>query len=200
MAEPYLTIGPALPTLCIYEDRPSKATTTQLLASEPLQPQMSRNLKSSILEARVVNRGPYTIEVSDCPELVGETKPRRSVKVKGDLHSRPAEEITTTHDLLTYVSKKYGHSRCVGTRELLNTFQDVRKVTIQVDGEDRVVEKTWTSWELGPFRYQSYIEFERQALQHGAGLRKLGLGAGDHVHLYAPTSYAIAHPSPPKLH
>ena len=57
-----------------------------------------------------------------------------------------------------------------------------------VDGEEREVEKKWTYFELGPYEYLSFSEYEKLTLQIGAGYRKLGLNKEDRIHIFAATS------------
>jgi long-chain acyl-CoA synthetase len=57
-----------------------------------------------------------------------------------------------------------------------------------VDGRDSEVDKTWVYFELGPYEYTSFLQYEKLVYQVGAGLHKLGLGKGDRVHIYAATS------------
>jgi long-chain acyl-CoA synthetase len=57
-----------------------------------------------------------------------------------------------------------------------------------VDGEEREVEKKWTYFELGPYDYISFHDYEKLILQVGAGYRKLGLTKEDRIHIFAATS------------
>jgi long-chain acyl-CoA synthetase len=84
----------------------------------------------------------------------------------------------------------------MGSRRLVRTHQDTKKVKKMIDGEEREVDKSWTYFELSPYEYVTYTEYERLTLQLGAGLRKLGLVTDDRVHIYAATSMhwlALAH-------
>jgi len=58
------------------------------------------------------------------------------------------------------------------------------------------VDKQWTYYELSPYEYMSFSEFEAMALSIGRGFRALGMKAEDRVHLFAATHpywLAVAH-------
>ena len=57
-----------------------------------------------------------------------------------------------------------------------------------VDGKEEEGEKKWTYFELSEYSYMSYVEYEKLCLQLGSGLRKIGLGKGDKIHLFCATS------------
>ncbi|KAF2762931.1 acetyl-CoA synthetase-like protein [Pseudovirgaria hyperparasitica] len=149
---------------------------------------MPQDLKTYMPQAKSLKPGPHTVNAPGFEKVDGETIPRRNVKAKDKLHSRPLEEIKTIPDILKYASTKYGNAKCVGTRKLIKLHNETKKVKKLVDGKQQEVDKKWTYFEMSGYKYQSFSEFEKQALQYGAGLRKLGLTAGDKVHLYAPTS------------
>ena len=57
-----------------------------------------------------------------------------------------------------------------------------------MDGKEEEGEKKWTYFELSEYSYMSYVEYEKLCLQLGSGLRKIGLGKGDKIHLFCATS------------
>lgn len=61
-----------------------------------------------------------------------------------------------------------------------------------VDGKEQAVPKKWTYYELSEYTYLSFVEFEKLALQIGAGLRKLGMQKGDKLQLFASTRFVTA--------
>lgn len=121
----------------------------------------------------------------DYKPVEGETIPRRHPRVADKLLSRPEDGITTVYDVLKRSSEKFGNAKVMGSRTLVKTHHETRKVKKMVDGEEREVDKDWTYFELSGYKYISFIEFERLALQVGAGLRKLGMTQGDRVHIFA---------------
>lgn len=140
------------------------------------------------LHPKLTARGPFSVEVPGAEPVKGETIPRRNPKTLQGLSTTPEEGVTTIFELVKRSTAKFGNAKALGTRKLLNTHIEVKKVKKMVDGVETEVDKKWTFFELGPYEYLSYIEYERLVLQLGSGLRKLGLVAEDRVHLFAATS------------
>ncbi|KAI9800832.1 MAG: hypothetical protein M1825_003615 [Sarcosagium campestre] len=131
---------------------------------------------------------PFTVEVPGHTKIEGETIPRRHPKAVDGLKLQPEEGIATTFDILKRGSEKFGNAKAMGYRKLIKTHEEIKKIKKIVDGQEQLVDKKWTFSELGPYNYYSYVEYERLALQLGAGLRKLGLGKTDRLHIFAATS------------
>ncbi|RAL66295.1 hypothetical protein DID88_005965 [Monilinia fructigena] len=91
-------------------------------------------------------------------------------------------------DIIKRSSEKYGNAKAIGSRTLIKTHQEVKKVKKMVDGEQQEVDKKWTYFELSEYKYMSFSEYENLILQIGAGYRKLGLKKEDRVHIFAATS------------
>jgi len=120
----------------------------------------------------------------------GESIPRRNSQYVDKLLTRPEEGVATVFDIVTRAARVFGSAKAVGTRKLLKTHNETKKVTKIVDGREQQVDKKWTYFELSGYTYLSFIEYEQQALQIGAGLRKLGLVRDDRVFLFAATRYS----------
>lgn len=150
-------------------------------------PPIHPTIRDSIVP-RMSKRGPFTVEASGYEPVEGETIPRRNPIAKDKLIARPAEDVASVYDILRRGAKVFGNAKCVGSRRILKTHVENKKVKKLVDGVEQEVDKKWTYFELSDYSYLSFIEFEQLALQLGAGLRKLGLNKGDKVHLYAATS------------
>ncbi|KAL2120416.1 hypothetical protein VTJ04DRAFT_4443 [Mycothermus thermophilus] len=145
---------------------------------------------------RMTAKGPFTVEVPGQQPVEGETPVRRHPLAVNGLITKPSEEISTVFELVKVSVAKYGNAKCMGSRKLVRTHQDKKMVKKVVNGEEREVEKTWTFFEMSPYEYISYTDYERLTHQLGAGLRKLGLEKDDRVHIYAATSQnwlAMAH-------
>jgi long-chain acyl-CoA synthetase len=142
-----------------------------------------------ILPLYPVEKPPYTVEAPGYAPVPGETIPRRHPKAKNGLVTRPAPEVATNFDLLTRSAKTYPDEPAVGSRKLLKTHTELKKVPKVVDGQVQQVEKEWTFSELSDYTYLTYREYETLVLQVGAGLRKLGLSPHEKVHLFATTRY-----------
>jgi long-chain acyl-CoA synthetase len=139
-----------------------------------------------------VQKPPYTVEASGFEPVEGETIPRRHPKAKDGLVERPAPDVNTTFDLLKRSADRYGNEPAVGSRKLLHTHKEKKKVPKVVDGQTTEVEKEWTYYELSDYTYLTYQEYFTQVLQVGAGLRKLGLLPKDRLHIFATTRCAHA--------
>jgi long-subunit acyl-CoA synthetase (AMP-forming) len=60
-----------------------------------------------------------------------------------------------------------------------------------VGGKETEVEKEWSYFEFSPYKYLSFIEFREYVSNLGAGLKAIGLGKGDKLHLYGVTRQGI---------
>ncbi|EMR61258.1 putative long-chain-fatty-acid- ligase protein [Eutypa lata UCREL1] len=136
----------------------------------------------------MVQKPPFMVEMADAPKVGGETKPYRHFKAKDGLISRPEPNIATLFDIITNSAKKYGDNKAIGTRKLIKTHIEKKKVPKIIDGVKKEVEKEWTYFELSAFEFITHKEFETRALRIGAGLRKLGLEPADRLHIFATTS------------
>lgn len=142
------------------------------------------------LEPRLAAKPPYTVELPDQKRVAGETPVRRIKAAIPDFVATPEDDVdvSTVYDLVRTSVAKFGNAKCMGSRKLLRTHQETKKVKKMVDGQEREVDKKWTFFELSPYEYISYVEYEDLTLQVGAGLRKLGLEKDDRIHIFAATS------------
>ena len=132
---------------------------------------------------------PYTVEAPGYEPVEGETIPRRHPKAKDGLWQRPDPEVNTAFDLVKCSAERYGGEIAMGSRKLIKVHKEMKKVQDVVSGETREVEKEWSYFELTNYLYITYGAYETLVMQVGSGLRKLGLDAGDRVHLFASTRY-----------
>jgi long-chain acyl-CoA synthetase len=149
------------------------------------------SLKSAALEPRMVRRPPFTVEVSGCPQVEGETIPRRNARSPDKLLSQLEDGISTVFEIIKHSSAKYGDARALGSRKLIKKHNEIKKVKKVVDGRVQEVDKKWTYFELSGYSYLTFKEYEALVLQIGAGLRNLGLVETDRVHLFASTRYFL---------
>lgn len=140
------------------------------------------------IQPRLQAKPPYSIEVPGQKTVEGETPIRRIPAAVPDLVAKPAPNISTVYELVRVSVEKFGNAKAMGSRKLVRTHQETKKVKKIVDGEEREVDKQWTYFELSGYEYITYSEYEKLILELGAGLRKLGLDKGDRVHLFAATS------------
>lgn len=147
-------------------------------------------------QAMVYKPGPYTAETTGATKLEGESIPRRTLAAKDSLRNVPEKGVETVYDILRHSATKYGNAKALGSRQLLRTHEEVKKVKKTVDGKEEIVDKKWTYFELSEYRFMSFEEYEQMAFHCGAGLRKLGMQKDDRLHIFAATTpywLAMAH-------
>lgn len=149
--------------------------------------------KTQTLYPRISQSGPFTVEASGYEPVEGETIPRRHPNSKDKLTTTPSDDVTTIFDILKRSADKFGNAKAVGTRRLIKTHYENKKVKKTVDGVATEVDKKWTYYELSGYSYLSFVEYQKIVLDIGAGLRKLGLAKGDRLHLFAGTRYGRFH-------
>lgn len=144
--------------------------------------------KNETFQPRISKKGPpFTVEASGYPKVDGETIPRRHPTAKNGLRLVPRSEITTTYENLRYGARTFGNAKALGTRRLIKNHVEKKKIMKMVNGAEEEVEKEWIYPELSSYSYMSFVEYEKLALDLGAGLRKLGHEKGSRVHLYSHT-------------
>ena len=145
--------------------------------------------KGQALYPRISKSPPFTVDASGYEPCEGETIPRRHPLAKDRLVTTPSEDVRTIFDILKRSADKYGNAKALGTRRIVTTHVENKKVKKTVDGETTEVDKKWTYFELSDYNYVSFVEYEKICLEIGAGLRKLGMVKGDRLHLFAATRY-----------
>ena len=146
------------------------------------------SLKNATCQARIIHKPPFSLEAPGYEHVDGETIPRRNVNTVNKLKTTPSPDIHTLFDLVKTSSEKYGNAKALGSRKLVRTHQEIKKVKKIIDGQEREVDKEWTYFELSGYSYLSFIEYEKLMLQLGCGLRKLGMNKDDRLHIFAATS------------
>lgn len=157
-------------------------------SSAPTTLTMSQDLKKLMPQARAYKSGPYTTEPANAQKVDGETIPRRNLVAKDGLRLTPTDGVETLYDVLRYSSAKFGNAKAVGARRIVNIHEETKKVKKMVDGQEQEVDKKWQYFELSPYKYKSFVEFEKMALSVGSAIQKLGFGPQDRLHLFAATS------------
>ncbi|CAI6097942.1 hypothetical protein V2G26_009019 [Clonostachys chloroleuca] len=146
------------------------------------------DFKSGIMPLHQVQKPPFTVDVPGAPKIEGETIPRRHFKAKDGLIDRPAEDVYTVWDIVRRSAREYPNHTAVGKRKLVKLHKETKKIKKIVDGETREVDKEWQYFELSPYTFITYKEYETLVLQLGSGLRKIGLNPEQKLHLFATTS------------
>lgn len=135
-------------------------------------------------------KGPFTVEASGYEKKDGETIPRRNRFAKDELIVKPSAEVSTIYENFRRAAAKFGNAKAIGSRRIIKTHVENKKVKKIVDGKEQEVDKKWTYFELSGYEYMSFIEYEQLALAAASGLRHLGLKKDDKMHLYGATRYA----------
>ena len=151
----------------------------------------SRMAQNKQMYAQMSKRGPFSVERSGYTKTEGETIPRTNPVAKDKLVTVPSDDVTTIYENLRRAAEKFGNAKAMGTRKLIKTHTETKKVKKTVDGKEQEVDKKWTYFELGPYEYLSFVEYEKMALAFGAGLRYLGMKKDDRLHQYGATRYSI---------
>lgn len=144
----------------------------------------------------MVSEPPFTVDVPGAPDVEGETKPRRHPIARDGLVTRPHPDVDTVFSLVARSADLFAAERCVGSRELVEMHEEVKKVPKIVDGKKEMVDKKWQYAQLSDYSFVTYGEYYTYLLSIGSGLRKLGVDTGDKVHMFASTSanwLAMAH-------
>ncbi|KAK8130935.1 AMP-binding enzyme [Apiospora sp. TS-2023a] len=141
-----------------------------------------------VLPLHMVHKPPFSVQAPGELAKEGETAPFRHAKAKDGLIDKLDPDIGTIFELLKNSTEQYADRTAVGTRQLVKIHKEVKKVPKIVDGETKEVEKEWQYFELSPYTFTTYADYETLVFQVGAGLRKLGMVPGDIAHLFASTS------------
>ena len=134
---------------------------------------------------RMMQSGPFSVEASGYQPVKGETIPRTHPVSKDKLVTTPSDDVKTIFDILTHSANKFGNAKAIGSRKLIKMHTETKKVKKIVDGETKEVDKNWSYFELSGYSWISFIEYEQLCLQVGCGLRKLGMVAGNRLHIFA---------------
>ncbi|KAJ5787712.1 hypothetical protein N7457_002702 [Penicillium paradoxum] len=140
------------------------------------------------LQPRMSKKGPFTVEVPGYEPVPGETIPRRHPLAKNGLVTRISDDVSTTYENFRRSARLFGNGKAVGSRRLIKTHVETKKVKKIVDGVEKEVDKQWTYFEMSGYTYKTFLEYEKLCLELGCGLRKLGFEKNGKIHLYGATS------------
>ncbi|GIJ86470.1 long-chain fatty acid-CoA ligase [Aspergillus pseudoviridinutans] len=145
---------------------------------------------TSTFYPRMTKRPPFTVEVPDAVDNACEARPRRSPAAANGLLASPTDDVKTTYDIFRQAARKFSHAKAAGTRRVIRSYEERTVVKRTVDGVEKSVPKIWTRYQLSGYTYLSFLGYESLALDLGCGLRRLGLGKGNKIHLYGATRAA----------
>ena len=156
------------------------------MASAPA-PAKGGSQRHQVFYPKLARTPPFSVEVPGAEAVEGETKPRRNPIAASKLRTTPEEGVRTIFDIVKRGAEKFGNANAVGSRSLVKTHSEVKKIKKMVDGKEQEVDKKWTYFELSGYNYMSFVEYEKLVLRVGSGLRSLGMNKGDRLHIYAAT-------------
>lgn len=139
------------------------------------------------MQPKFTESPPFTVEASGYRPVKGETIPRRHPASKDKLIDTPSDDVKTIFDIIKRSADKFGNAKVLGSRKLVKTHHENKKVKKTVDGKTEEVDKKWSYFELSEYSYISFVEYQTLTSQLGAGLRKLGMTQGDRLSLFAGT-------------
>jgi long-chain acyl-CoA synthetase len=145
------------------------------------------DLKHTTIQPQCYKKPPFTVDVPNYTPVDGESIPRRHPAAAKGLKYQPEPGIATVFDVFLRSSEKFGNLNAVGTRTLKTMHNEVKKIKRVVNGKEEISEKTWQYFELSGYKYLTFNEYRRKALDIGSGFRSLGLVKGDMVHIFAAT-------------
>ncbi|KAK8034854.1 Long-chain acyl-CoA synthetase [Apiospora rasikravindrae] len=143
---------------------------------------------TGVMPLHQVHKPPFTVDAPGYPKVDGETIPRRHVKYKDGLVNSPADGVHTVFDIIRRSARLYPDNSAVGYRKLVKLHKETKKVQKNIDGQVKEVSKEWQYFELSPFPFITYKDYETLIIDLGCGLRHLGLGPDKMLHLFGTTS------------
>ncbi|KAJ1553265.1 long-chain fatty acid-CoA ligase [Cladochytrium tenue] len=129
------------------------------------------------------------LEVSGVAPTSGEGTPRRNYIAADSLLAVPAPGIRTLFDILRNGKNKRPSKNIVGYREVMRVIKEEKLVTKVIAGVETSEMKSWSFFELSPYRWLTYAQVYDLAVAYGRGLRALGLRPGDKLTFFAATSH-----------
>ena len=93
-----------------------------------------------------------------------------------ELEMFKAANIQTMEECFAFAVNLHSHKRMVGTRQVLSETEEV-----QDNG------KVFTKWEMGDYKWKTYLEIDEMSTNFGRGLRELGLQPKSNVCIFADT-------------
>ncbi|KAH6876759.1 long-chain acyl-CoA synthetases & [Thelonectria olida] len=145
---------------------------------------------TGIMPLHQVHKPPFTVEAPGYPKVAGETIPRRHVRYKDGLVNSPAEGVHTVFDIIRRSARLYPNNPAVGYRKLIKLHKETKRIQKNIDGQLKEVDKDWQYFELTPFSFITYKDYEKLVIDLGCGLRQLGLGPNKKLYLFGITRQA----------
>lgn len=143
--------------------------------------------KTGIMPLHQVHKPPFTVDAPGYTKVPGETIPRRHAKHRDELLTSPAEGVETVLDIIRRSARLYPGNKAIGYRKLVKLHKETKTIKKNVDGQVKEVSKEWQFFELTPYSYVTYKDYEKLIAELGSGLRQLGLESGKRLFLFGTT-------------
>jgi long-chain acyl-CoA synthetase len=129
---------------------------------------------------------PRAVRIGE-PASPNEGAPRRSVLSPKEIQTRPEPGVTTLYDILSRGARLNPNKKIIGARKVVRIVEEEKEVVKNVAGVQTKEIKKWKFFELSGYEWMTFKEVSEMAHLQGAGLKALGLTAGDKVTLFAST-------------
>ncbi|KAJ1990682.1 long-chain fatty acid-CoA ligase [Coemansia spiralis] len=117
-----------------------------------------------------------------------ETPTRRFYTAADAIVDRADPNITDIYSALLHGQKERPNNDLLGKRDVLGTVTEDKVVQHKVNGKMESMNKKWSYFKLGEYKWMTYTQVSDYTKDLGAGFRKLGLEPKSRVLIYAPTS------------
>jgi long-chain acyl-CoA synthetase len=129
--------------------------------------------------------GRGSVEVGS--EVEGEGRTRRLAIRSEQLVTQPFEGIDTIYDVIAYTARTHGNRNALGWRDVIDIHEEAKEVTKIVNGEQVKETKKWKYFQLGEYKYLTYLQVQATASEIACGLLQLGVTTDDIFNIYALT-------------
>lgn len=104
------------------------------------------------------------------------------------LVERPHEGIHTMYELMNEARKRFGDKKNIAWRDIVDEHQEQKVVTKKIGDEEVKETKTWTYYELSPYKYITINEFFKTVDEFASGMHQLGLNQKTVFNIFASTN------------
>ncbi len=146
-----------------------------MLLQNPLSAQRHRDVSCSqprCLLSQVQVSGETTVD---------ETSVRRNPRNVNGLTTQPFEGIDTVTDVLNYAARFHGDKDAHGTRDIVALHEEEKEIKKTIDGKEVVQKRKWQYFELGPYKYTSYVQIKGAANEIALGFIELGIAKDQNI-------------------
>jgi long-chain acyl-CoA synthetase len=104
------------------------------------------------------------------------------------LVTQPFEGIDTVVDIIAYTARTHGAKPALGWRDIVAVHEEEKEVKKIVGGKEVVETKKWKYFELGDYKYISFLEVQEAISELARALVHIGISTEDVFNIYSQTS------------